>query len=128
MAQVQFRIDVSRILDTYGLSVKVTRDDSGVIPVYLLVFSGPKERDPQDVAKQFSECHSHAMDKVGLTGTDVPVREDEFDDLVSTSIELASGFMQDYGFKLVPNNDVDEHILAALFEDDEPKEDPYRLN
>lgn len=129
--EVRFEVEAARVEDHYGVTLFVhdaddEPDDGDEVPVFFLVFRGPKEGDPTEAAQHFGRCHQEAMDSVGLEGQ---VSEEEFADRLENSIELAGELMSRHGFEALDPEAVDNDMMAALFSDaGSPETDPRLLN
>ena len=121
MPDLHFEVESSRIERTYGIMVtfakccldeSVQEDD---IPYYLLVFEGPENHIAlEDVTKAFGVCHQDAMESVGLAGIVTP---ETFESMLEESIELAGELMAKHDLKVLNVQDLDEHLVASLFEE-----------
>jgi len=66
------------------------------------------------VTKAFGVCHQDAMESVGLAGIVTP---ETFESMLEESIELAGELMAKHDLKVLNVQDLDEHLVASLFEE-----------
>jgi hypothetical protein len=118
MAELKFCVQVSDHADTYGVTLYVDDDsESDVIPCYRSVFRGTAGQDTEKVSEMFAGCHKDAMDCVKLEGE---LSQEEYDEKMADSIELAGTLMTKYGFEALAFDDVGQNTLIVLFADDLP--------
>ena len=128
--EVRFEVEAARVDDHYGVTIFVLDaddepKDGDDVQCYFLVFKGPEAGDPMETAKNYAVCHQEAMNSVKLEGI---VTEEEFVERLDDSVELAGKMMSQHGYSVVDVDSVDPDIMNALFTDEGPDEDPYRLN
>lgn len=129
--EVRFEVEAARVEEHYGVTLFVhdapgDPPDGTEVPCYFLVFQGPQDGDPSEVARNFSICHQEAMDSCGVRGQ---MTEDQFAKMLEDSVELAGELMVRHGLKAVDVDTVDEDMMCALFDDGLYEEtDPKLLN
>ena len=132
MTFVSFEVDVACIDETYGVTIFVRDpdlpepDEDDIVPCYFLVFKGEAGKDADDVARAFGACHEEAMETVGLKGS---VTQEQFDENLEASIELAGELMVRHNLEGIDVEAVDAGVLQALFGiGGDPEQDPSKLN